>query len=152
MSQLSFLERGNPMDFVMSVGSVPAGSYFAVFEGAEPYRENSDRYGEGVLLKWKIVGGPHDGGKASRICAAKMSSGSVLGKLAVALKGSPIGIGERFSFSQFVGVRGSLLVEPTTTGGSRVSAFIRETPQPYAQPPANGQPGQAVQSSSVERF
>jgi hypothetical protein len=141
------------MEFTMAAGSVPAGSYFASFEGAEPYRENSDRYGEGVLLKFRIVGGAHDGGMASRICASKMSVGSALGKFAVALKGGPISIGERFSFASYIGVRGSLLVEPTQNGGSRVSAFIREQPMPQSTlQPGNGQSCQQPVQPIVERF
>jgi hypothetical protein len=63
-----------------------------------------------------------------------MTSGSALGKFATALKGGPVSIGERFSFANYVGVRGSLIVEPTTSGGSRVAIFIRE--QASAQPQA----------------
>ena len=68
------------MTFTMSAGSVPAGNYRAAFMGAEPYRENVAQYGEGVLLKWRIIGGDLDGDEASRICSAKLSPKTALGR------------------------------------------------------------------------
>jgi len=122
------------MEFTMGTGGVPAGSYFAEFVGAEPYTENAEKYGEGVALRFRILGGEHDGAEASRICSARLTPKSVLGKFAVALKGSTIAAGERFSFDAHKGVQGNLLAEPTESGGTRVAYFVRQPVQQATQP------------------
>lgn len=118
------------MEFVMGSGGCPPGNYaMAEFVGTE---DLENQYGKAIKLRWRIVGGPMDGQEATRICSPSLSQKSALGKLACQLKGAAISIGERFRFADFVGVRGSLIVEPTQTGGGRVAAFLRA---PAASPP-----------------
>lgn len=118
-------------EFVMGSGGVPVGSYRGQFTGTEKFDANADKYGEGISLQWKILGGQHDGEVATRICSPKLSPKSTLTKFAVALKGGPLATGERFSFDSYVGTVGMLLVESTDSGSTRVAAFIREqAPQP----------------------
>jgi hypothetical protein len=155
------------MEFTMGTGGVPAGNYFAEFVGAEPYLENAEKYGEGVALRFRILGGENDGAEASRICSAKLTPKSALGKFAVALKGSAIAVGEQFSFDAYKGVQGSLVAEPTEGGGTRVAYFLRQPvqqatqpvqppvpPQEATQPNAATQPqdGQQSLQQAAERF
>jgi len=145
------------MEFTMQSGGLPVGSYRAEFVGAEAYRENVERFGEGVSLKWRVLDGEHAGGEATRICSAKMTQKTALGKFAVAVKGSAIATDERFSFAHYIGVQGSLLVESTDNGGSRVSVFLRDAPsaqpmpqtQSMAQPVAMPQPQPTAQPLPV---
>lgn len=112
--------------FTMTAGGVPAGAYAGEFLGVEDFEGGQADYGPAVLLRWKILGGEHEGSEATRIVSKKFSPKSGLGKLAVALKGSAIQPGESFSFDSVVGARGSLVVEETPTGsGTRVGAFIK---------------------------
>ncbi|MEQ1904758.1 MAG: hypothetical protein ABL888_11275 [Pirellulaceae bacterium] len=113
------------MEFLVGSGGLPAGAYQAVFVGAEAYNENVEKYGPGVSLKFRVVGGEHNAEEASRICSAKLTPKSSLGKFAVALKGGPVIAGERFNFAAYVGTQGTILVEATDTGGSRISTFLR---------------------------
>jgi hypothetical protein len=139
----------------MQPGCLPVGSYYAQFESCEPFVENTDKYGPAVVLRWKILGGPCDGAVATRVCSAKMTPGSSLGKLAVSIAGRQIAVGEAFSFGQYVGCRGNLLIEGTNNG-SRVAGFYREPQLPtqaYSQASGNGQVEQSVQTpTTVERF
>jgi len=140
-------------EFTMGAGGVPAGSYpSAEFIGTEDYE---NEYGKAVRLKWRILGGEQDGQEATRICSPNMSAKSALGKLAVALKGGPIAIGETFRFTDYVGVRGSLIVEQTQSGGGRVSMFLRQTapqasPPPVAPPQASPPPPPQASPSAEE--
>jgi len=113
------------MEFTVGSGGLPAGAYSAQFVGAEPYNENEEKYGPGVSLKFRVTAGEHVNEEASRICSAKLTPKSSLGKFAVALKGSAITAGERFNFAQFLGTQGTILVEQTDSGGSRISTFLR---------------------------
>jgi hypothetical protein len=113
------------MEFTVSSGGLPAGAYSAQFTGAEPYTENVEKYGPGVSLKFKVTAGEHAGGEASRICSAKLTPKSSLGKFAVALKGAPINVNERFDFDNFIGVQGTILVEATDNGGSKITTFLK---------------------------
>lgn len=122
------------MQFTMGTGGVPAGTYAARFAGIEPYLENQEKYGPGVSLKFVVIGGDHDGAEASRICSQKLSPKSALAKLAVAIKGAPIAPGESFSFDQYVGVLGTIVVEETDSGSTRVSAFFRSPVAAAVQP------------------
>lgn len=113
------------MEFTVGSGGLPPGAYHAQFMGAEPYTEGQEKYGPGVALKFKVTTGDHANEDASRICSAKLTPKSSLGKFAVALKGSAIAAGERFNFANFVGAQGTILVEATDNGGSRISTFLR---------------------------
>ena len=142
------------MEFTMQSGGLPVGSYRAEFIGAEPYRENVEKYGEGISLKWRVLEGQHFASEATRICSMKLTPKTTLGKFAVAVKGGAIQTGERVSFDSFIGVRGSLLVEATEAGGSRVAGFFRDAPpvaQPIPQPQPMPQP-QPPQPPQAENF
>jgi hypothetical protein len=115
------------MEFVMKSGGIPVGNYQAEFISAEPFEDNNDKYGPGVLLRWRVIGGDHADEETSRIASAKLSPKSALGKLAVQLKGSKIESGERFQFDDFVGVKGLINVEETESGGTRVVTFLRSS-------------------------
>lgn len=135
------------MEFSMGSGGLPPGAYQAQFVGAEPYTENAEKYGPGVLLKFRVVAGEHANEDASRICSAKLTPKSSLGKFAVALKGSAVAAGERFNFANYAGTFGTILVEQTDSGGSRISTFLRQAqaPQPIQQPP----PQQVTQADAI---
>lgn len=112
--------------FTFSQGTgVPAGSYNATFVGLEPFSENADRYGEGVLLRFRIEVGDHKGEEASRICSKKFSSKTNLYKFAKALVGRELKSGESFDFKDFEGTKGMILVESTESGATRVATFLR---------------------------
>lgn len=117
--------------FTMGSGGLPVGSYRAEFVGAEAFDDNADKYGPGVSLRWRVLEGEQAGSEVTRICSAKLTPKSALGKFGVAIKGGEIKTGEQFSFAPYAGVRGSLMVEPTDSGGSRVSVFLRDA-QPAA--------------------
>lgn len=110
---------------VSSASGVPAGSYNASFAGLDKYEENSDKYGEGVLLKFKILTGELTGEEASRICSKKFSAKSNLYKFAKALRGSDLESGESFDFADFIGAKGMIIVEETESGSTRVATFLK---------------------------
>jgi len=141
------------LEFTMGSGGLPVGSYRAEFVGAELYEENVEKYGQGVLLKWQVTDGEQNGNETTRITSAKMTPRTILGKFAVALKGSAIARDENFAFANYVGVTGNVIVEATDSGGSRVSLFMRDaqpSPQATAQP-SNGQGQVAMQPPTPER-
>jgi hypothetical protein len=113
------------MEFTVGSGGLPAGAYSAQFVGVEPYTENVEKYGPGVSLKFRVIAGERINEEASRICSQKMTPKSSLGKFAVALKGAAIAAGERFNFDSYVGTLGTILVEQTDTGGSRICTFLK---------------------------
>ncbi len=117
------------MEFTVGSGGLPAGAYNAQFVGAEPYTENVEKFGPGVSLKFRVSSGEHLGQEASRICSAKMTPKSSLGKFAVSLKGSAIAAGERFNFDNYIGAHGTILIEATDNGGSKISTFLKQQGQ-----------------------
>jgi hypothetical protein len=123
------------MKFTCEAGGVPPGAYRAKFAGCKPFEQRTpNEYGPAVVLTWKVIGGQCDGQDAGRICGAKLTPQTVLGKFAAAVKGSPLQVGETFDFDRYVGRPGSLSVEATERGGSRVSAFIPDPPKAKVQP------------------
>ena len=140
------------LEFTMQSGGLPVGSYRAEFIGAEDYLENVGKFGEAVLLKWRVLEGEHAGSDVTRICSKKLTPKTALGKFAVAIKGGAIQTGERFSFASYIGVCGSLLVEATDNGGSRVSVFMRDAQPAQATPQAGVAQPQPVAQTSVETF
>jgi len=113
--------------YTMKSSGPPAGAHPAEFVGIEPFTGGDDTksFGPAVLLKWKVTHGDHTGEEITCICSAKLSQKSKLGKMAVALKGGPISLGEDFDFASYFGVVGTLLVEETGEGSARVTSFIR---------------------------
>ncbi len=110
---------------VSSASGVPAGSYNASFAGLEAYTENSEKFGEGVLLKFKISSGEHRGEEASRICSKKFSAKSNLYKFAKAFRGNDLESGESFDFADYIGTKGMVIVEETDSGSTRVATFLK---------------------------
>jgi hypothetical protein len=121
------------MEFIVSNGGLPAGAYSAQFIGVEAYLENQEKYGPGVSLKFRVLDGEFAGQEATRICSQKLTTKSSLGKFAVALKGSALAAGERFNFAQYVGTLGTILVEQTDGGGSRIATFLKQHQAPAQQ-------------------
>jgi hypothetical protein len=113
------------MEFVVTSGGLPVGVYACEFIGAEAYNENVEKFGPGVSLKFRVLGGQFDGQEVSRICGAKLSQKSALAKFCVGLKGGPIEAGERVNFDNFKGTRGSVIVQQTENGGTRIETFLR---------------------------
>jgi len=124
------------MQFTMSSGGIPAGSYRARFVEAAPHDDNAEKYGPGVLLKWQVLDGEQGGNETSRICSAKMTPKTALGRFAVAFRGGAIAPGESFSFADYAGVSGIVIVEATENGGTRVGTFLPDAqPSGQATPP-----------------
>ena len=93
------------MQFTMTSGGLPVGSYPAKFMGVDKFEENIEKYGLGIILKFQVLAGEHEGEEASRICSAKLSPKSALTK--------------------FVGSTGSILVTETQSGATRIETFLR---------------------------
>jgi hypothetical protein len=116
MTQTSFKVGGS---------GVPAGSYNVKFEGLEEYSENSDKFGEGCLLKFEVLSGDQKGNQTTRIVSKKFSTKSNLYRFAKALLGRELTRGEDFDFADFVGTKGLAIVEETESGATRVATFLR---------------------------
>ncbi|TWU33810.1 hypothetical protein [Novipirellula artificiosorum] len=111
--------------FTVSNGGVPAGTYNCCFSELSPFTENVERYGEGVLLTFSVIGGEHDSQSASRICSQKFSPKSNLYRFAKALAGRELESGESFDFADYIGTKGMVVVEETEGGSTRVASFLR---------------------------
>ena len=107
------------------MGAVPADTYNGEFVSIEPYVDNLDRYGEGIRLIFKVIGGDHDGDRVSRICSKTFSVKSNLYRFAKSLAGRDLRPGEQFDFQDFIGTRGMMVVEETDSGAIRVASFLR---------------------------
>ena len=113
------------MRLLMSKGGIPVGTYLAEFISVEAFDDNADKYGPALLLKWKIIGGNFDGQEASRICSKKLNPKTALHGFAVALKGGKLEGGEAFDFDDYLGAQGSIIVEETPSGSTRVATFLK---------------------------
>lgn len=113
------------MKFVVTHGGVPAGSYPAVYVGAEPYLDANNRFGEGVKLRFRVDSGEFAGDEAMRIVSSRFTARSNLFAFACALAARELTAGDEFDFSHYVGVAGLILVEQTEGGATRVAAFMR---------------------------
>lgn len=111
--------------FTIGGASVPPNAYPGEFVRVDPYSENPE-YGDAIKLIWKILKGEFVGQEVSRVVSKKTGPKANLPKFAQMLKGEPLANGEQFDFSEYFGVRGTVVVEATESGGSRVSSFIRE--------------------------
>ena len=114
-----------PMSFTMGTGGPPAGTYLAEFSRIEEFTEHLDKFGRAVRLVWKVLAGDHAGEEASCICSARLSVKSNLGKFAVALTGGPVSAGTEVDFETFIGARGTIVVEETDNGGTKVTTFLK---------------------------
>jgi hypothetical protein len=115
----------NTAFIVNNSSGVPAGSYNATFEGVEAYTENLDKYGEAVVLKFKITSGEHKGEETSRICSKKFTAKTNLYRFAKALLGRELSKGESFDFANHINAKGMIVVEETEGGSTRVATFLR---------------------------
>lgn len=110
---------------VTSASGVPAGSYNASFAGLEGFTENADKFGEGVLLRFKITSGEYKDTETTRICSKKFSTKSNLYKFAKSLRGRDLESGERFDFADYIGAKGMIIVEAIDSGSTRVATFLK---------------------------
>ena len=113
------------MRFVVSNAGVPAGTYPATFECAEPFDDRQGRYEQGVMLKFRVTSGDHEGHEATRIVSQRCTPLSNLYGFAQALAGRTLEVGESVDFAIFRGVTGLIVVEQTEGGATRVAAFLR---------------------------
>ena len=114
------------MKFEMkSAAGIPAGNYEVKFSGAEPFDEHTAEYGAAVKLKWEVTAGPQAGQETSRICSAKLSPKSNLGKFVTMLNGGALEPGAQVDLDSFVGVKGLAIVEEVDSGSTRVSTFLK---------------------------
>lgn len=112
-------------EFTVSESGIPKGSYPAIFQGIETYRGNVEEYGEAIVLKFRIVSGDREGEEAWRFCSKKFTARSNLYKFAKSLIGRDLQRGDRFDFKDLIGTRGTILVEETDKGSTRVESFHR---------------------------
>ena len=113
------------MSFEMGSGGVPAGHYTVKFTGAEPWKENEEKYGVGTLFRFEVVGGDHDGEETSRITGAKLTPKSALAQILKGLRGNKIERGETVDPSDFTGQRYVAIVKETETGSTRVESIVK---------------------------
>ena len=117
--------KGQKMKFTVHAAGVPAGSYHALFVGLDPYTDNSEKFGEGCLLKFKITSGDHKDAEATRIVSKKFSPKTNLYKFAKALVGRDLVSGEAFDFADHIGAKGMIIVEEVESGSTRVATFLK---------------------------
>ena len=110
----------------MGAEMVPPGSYAAQFVGWEPFKENVDKYGPGLALKWRITEGEYADKIASRIVSQKTGPKSNLFKFVTSLKGAKPEAGEEIRLDDFCGAKGQIIVEETESGSTRVNVFLRD--------------------------
>lgn len=121
------------MKMVMEQGSVPAGSYWVTFVGLDE-AEDSHGYGPGLRLRFRVAAGEHAGKEVTRVCAAKLTPMSTLGKLVAAINGRAIAVGVEVDFDRLIGRHGLAVVETVPSGiGTRVVSFVRH-PGPGGAP------------------
>jgi hypothetical protein len=109
---------------------LPVGTYAAEFVRGESYtnEERSD-LPPAVKLVWRVLAGKYEGSEGTRICSLKYGSKAALPKFLRSVMGRDPEPGEAIDLTQFAGVNGTIVVEETDSGGTRVSAFLRtETP------------------------
>ncbi len=113
------------MKYSMTQAGVPVGSYTATFTSVEEYTANAEQYGAGIKFTFTIVGGPHDGSEASRICSQKASAKSNLTKIVQGLNGGPLAAGEEIDLDKFIGQKYLVIVEETDSGATRVGTVLK---------------------------
>lgn len=113
------------MRFAVSNAAVPAGTYPARFECAEPFEDRQRLYGPAVKLKFRIASGEYDGVEVCRIVTPRCTPRSNLYGFAQALAGRDLVYGETVDFASFSGVTGLVVVEQTVSGATRVATFMR---------------------------
>ena len=111
----------------MGSGGVPAGAYTVELVAVEPWTENSDKYGDGIVFKFKVLGGEHDGVETSRITGSRLTPKSALKRILMGLKGGDIEVGEKIEPQAFVGRRYMAVVQETDSGSTRVETLLKPT-------------------------
>ena len=112
---------------IMGSGGIPPGAYSLELMAIEKWTENSEKYGDGVIFRFKVIGGDHDGEETSRITGSKLTPKSSLKKIAVGLKGSDIEAGEKVDFQEFIGRRYMGVVQETDSGSTRVETLLKDS-------------------------
>ena len=113
--------------------SLPVGIYKVTFNGGEAYDEaQPDQWGHTAKyrLRFAVIAGDQVGQEPTVVCnrpAGSFGPKSSIAKWATAFKGGPIAIGEAFSFTNYVGTQGSIVVE-ATENGTRITTFMRDSP------------------------
>ena len=110
------------LSFEMGSGGLPVGPYAAEFAEAEAFEND---YGAAVRLTFVVLSGDHEGEPGTRIVSQKLSPKSNLHKFVKALKGAAVEPGERIDLESFYGTRGTIVVEETDSGGTRVGSFLK---------------------------
>jgi len=103
---------------------VPPGKYSAVFQGAEDWDDNGNDYGPAVRLNFLVMNGDHDGKMVTAICSKKLTRASKLTKFVSAMNGGPFRPGDIVRLDDYLGTNGSIVVEATQNGGSKVTDFV----------------------------
>ena len=113
------------IDFKGSDG-VPTGTYPAEFVRCEDY-DNPERpdLPKAVKLVWRVTAGEFADKEATRIASLKFSKLAALPKLLRSIMGRDPEKGEQIDLTQFTGVTGTLVIEETDSGSTRVATFIR---------------------------
>ena len=119
------------MPFVVELkdGGLPVGVYAAEFVRVEDF-ESEDRpdLPPAYKLVWRVLNGPHKGVEATRIVSRKTGPKANLPKFLKMLTGREVQAGEKIDLETLYGTRGSVVMEETEGGGTRVGTFLRESP------------------------
>jgi len=116
-----------------SADVIRPGKYPAEFIGAH---EREMEFGPTVRLEWRLDG-DYEGERVSCLCSVSKHPLSKLGKFAAALHGSKLGKGDRCSFDEMVGTRGTVVIKekgeyPNVVGFKRDKVQPEPEPDPYA--------------------
>jgi len=116
------------MAFVINVsaGGLPVGAYPARFMRAEHYTsEERTDLPPGFKLVWQVLSGDFEGQEASRIVSQKTGPKANLPKFLKSFLGRPPERGEDIDLESFYGQTGTIVVEETESGATRVASFLR---------------------------
>ena len=114
-------------EFTMGGEAVPVGTYKAEFVRVENFDSENLDYPPAIKLVFGILAGGYEGTEVTRIVSKKTGPKANLPKFATMLSGGPIASGEKFTLTNFYGAVGTVVMEETEGGGTRVSTFIRES-------------------------
>jgi len=115
------------MQLKVGSGSVPPGTYVAVFAGVEEQPADAQRgYGPGLRWKWTIeTPAEYAGQTASRITGPSPTTQNTCGQILGGVVGKPVAAGETVDPMAYVGRRYTLLIANGKQGtGTRVETAI----------------------------
>lgn len=107
------------LDFTVSAGGVPPGSYVAKFVDAESITND---IGDGVSWTWEILKGQFAGYIVGRITQRNPTLKNACGKVIVGLLGKPLTPGENLNLADCVGKTYLVVVAQTERGSCRVES------------------------------